>query len=1097
MGLVKRTLVLIALIAIICTCKHDNQTNVKPRGNIAKLRRVKRAKSPTLYYANSTSTFNCIIQHIHDVELNPGPNQNSPKCPTCEKTVKTNQHRTICEKCFSASHNKCILRNSKNLRARIPSYWTCPTCCLSTLPFFGCRDLDTSADTMNNTSPLDQHETMLNEKQNLLSFLHLNTQSLVSSVCELNLLIERYKFDIIGMSETWLHDNDLLIQHVAMPGYTLEYNNRAQGRGGGVGCYLRENIKYKRRKDIERISKIEHLWVQYEGRNKHSSLLIGIFYRSESVMPFDEWMNEFENVLSFVRSSAVLPLLITGDFNVNLLNDSSPKYKPYMDVLEQFNLEQVTVKPTRVTPTAVSLIDHIIVSNKTIVKYSDVLPCACVSDHDGPYVILNTKLPAYEPRYKYLRNERSFNPQQFRADVAQLPFSIIDSTTDPDEQLDYFNKLIRSCIDDHAPLRKVKVTRPPAPWIQDEKIQQLQKERNQSRYDAHLQKDQDAWSRFRKNRNDLKREIRSAKRRFYSSVFNSKNSKEVWKLINSVLHPPPLRIRAKPDELNSYFATTAHRILKSTRTPDEQTLRYINTLPGDPKKFRLKSVAVDDVAKIIRSLKAGSSTGADKIPIKFIKLVIDEIAAPLTIILNNFIAQSKYPACWKISRVCTIPKTSAPIKNDDYRPINILPALSKIYEKVVLQQLTEYIEAQNIYRDSIAGFRKGFSTGSALIRLRDDIRKAMNAQEITLLTLIDFSKAFETIDHTTAMKKLYDLGFSKSFIHWTFSYLSDRKQFTQIDADVSGLQPVDFGVPQGSILGPVLFNLYVNDIDDCCQSHSLQYADDTSIYESAKPQDIQKAVDNMNISLSNISAYARSNNLLLNEKKTVYMALGTSHLLQRHRNLSENVALNLNDKIINQQTTTKVLGVCVDRCIKWDEHVKNVLKSGYSKLVVLRKLKNFAPFKHRKMMAESLILSVIDYCDYVYSPLTQLQLRKLQKLQLSAASFVLRKYARVADLQTIRWLPIEERREHNLLKLAHKAMNLPSWPKMNTLVKRVRVRDLRDNENKLVIPEVSGTFQDSAARCFNRLPAELRSLKDYNKFSNNVKQFLYNKAFNN
>ena len=259
------------------------------------------------------------------------------------------------------------------------------------------------------------------------------------------------------------------------------------------------------------------------------------------------------------------------------------------------------------------------------------------------------------------------------------------------------------------------------------------------RYESHVSGDENAWRRFRDVRNKIKRAIR--REAFYRTAFSSKNPKEVWKIINTVLHPPPQRIQSDPNDLNAHFSTTAQRVLNVIPTPVDEITTYVNNLPGDEKKFRLKPTTIEEVSKILKSLKSGISTGPDNIPIKYIKIAVDDIAPPLTGIINSFISSREFPSEWKTSRVCMIPKIANPLKNDDYRPINILPVISKVFEKIVLQQIVSHVESHHIYKDTIAGFRKGYSTGSALLNLRDNIRKAMNAQEVTLITMIDFSKA--------------------------------------------------------------------------------------------------------------------------------------------------------------------------------------------------------------------------------------------------------------------------------------------------------------------------------------------------------------------
>ena len=199
-------------------------------------------------------------------------------------------------------------------------------------------------------------------------------------------------------------------------------------------------------------------------------------------------------------------------------------------------------------------------------------------------------------------------------------------------------------------------------------------------------------------------------------------------------------------------------------------------------------------------------------------------------IINNAIDKNEFPDKWKIARVSPIPKIDQPLDMKDYRPISILPVLSKVYERVILYQLCDFIERNAIYSANQSGFRKGHSTTTLLLKLRDDIIRAMNRSEVTLAILIDYSKAFDTINHNTLIKKLRSLNFSISSLKLIMSYLSNRQQFVQVNDKRSSTLPIHFGVPQGSIQGPVLFNLYVTELSDQITSHSIQYADDTSLY---------------------------------------------------------------------------------------------------------------------------------------------------------------------------------------------------------------------------------------------------------------------------
>ena len=235
--------------------------------------------------------------------------------------------------------------------------------------------------------------------------------------------------------------------------------------------------------------------------------------------------------------------------------------------------------------------------------------------------------------------------------------------------------------------------------------------------------------------------------------------------------------------------------------------------------FVIKYTSYNEVRKIILELRNDCSSGYDQIPIKFLKPVVDNITSPIVFIINSSIDKEIFPDSWKIARVCPIPKVDNPVNVKDLRPISILPVLSKVYEKVILPQLSDYIEKSSIYNTTQSGFRKGHSTSTMLLKFRDDIRKALNRNEVTMSVLIDYSKAFDTIDHQILLKKLVSLNLSNSSIKIIMSYLTSRHQYVQIDDQSSYRLPIYFGVPQGEYIGTSAFQLV------CCRTthmHQVQ-----------------------------------------------------------------------------------------------------------------------------------------------------------------------------------------------------------------------------------------------------------------------------------
>ena len=238
---------------------------------------------------------------------------------------------------------------------------------------------------------------------------------MVSTFNEFALTIQSYPLDIVTLSETWLKNHKELLEYVSIPGYATEFRHRDVIKGGGVGAYIKESIKYKRRKDIEEVKpQLEHLWLEIPGKNRNSRLLLGVMYRSERILTPNVWLEHLEDLLSHILVTWDGLIVLTGDMNIDLLSPSNNAItNRYQSLLDIFNLQQVVTLPTRVTKSSSSLIDHIITNNSSRISSTGVIPCSIVSDHDGPFVCINVRAKRFQPRYKYIRNMKTFNELDF------------------------------------------------------------------------------------------------------------------------------------------------------------------------------------------------------------------------------------------------------------------------------------------------------------------------------------------------------------------------------------------------------------------------------------------------------------------------------------------------------------------------------------------------------------------------------------------------------------------------------------------------------------------------------------------------------------
>ena len=496
----------------------------------------------------------------------------------------------------------------------------------------------------------------------------------------------------------------------------------------------------------------------------------------------------------------------------------------------------------------------------------------------------------------------------------------------------------------------------------------------------------------------------------------------------------------------------------------------------------------------MKSLRLDCSSGYDSIPVSLIRPVAEILASPLTHIINCGIDQNMFHKAWKINKITPVPKIEHPTVNDDYRPVSVLPILSKVYERLVCKQFVKYIDEKNIYKDTMSGFRANHSTDTLLLKIRDDIIKSMNRGEVTLAVLADYSKAFDTMNFSILIPKLSKIGFSKDSIRWVVSYLTNRYQYIQIDDKFSKKLPVLFGVPQGSVLGPILFNIYVSDLQNNVSSNTSQYADDTSFYEHAPVKGLKECAKKVNDALNDLNGWSRDCGLLLNPKKSKFMLFSSKRMSTVHSLNDGNVCeIIQDDNPLERVSDYKLLGVIFNEHLDWTNHFQNVTKACYTKLAQLRKIKRFTPYHIRKQLAESLILSKLDYCNSLFPNAPQYLLNRLQKIQNSAASFVIGKYSTRIDVIELKWLPIRARIDYSILKLVYKRLHKETLPVYLTLKKNVPRRTLRSSSGEdiyLSIPLETNTFEGVASRLFNGLPKMIRAEANKITYNNLCKAYL-------
>ncbi|KAG7295249.1 hypothetical protein JYU34_022246 [Plutella xylostella] len=530
----------------------------------------------------------------------------------------------------------------------------------------------------------------------------------------------------------------------------------------------------------------------------------------------------------------------------------------------------------------------------------------------------------------------------------------------------------------------------------------------------------------------------------------------------------------------------------------QRTLNHLSSMPTpDFTPFNFSQVTACDVKKSILSITS-NAVGSDSVSRKMILPIIDIILPVITHILNSSISSNTFPSTWKEAQIIPLPKKPNPTMSD-YRPISILPFLSKVLERLVHRQLSDFLVKNYLMNQYQSGFRPGHSTVTALVKITDDVRLGMENGQLTILSLLDFSNAFNAVDFDILLGVLRSLNVSPTVIDWFRSYLHGRRQRVRIEDSDSQWCNTLAGVPQGGVLSPLLFAIFINSISDNLTSSYHLYADDLQIYSLASPSELHNAIYDTNCDLDRISEWSYNYGLKVNPSKTQVIILGSSRLISK-LDYGQLPAVLFDGVRIEYSKKVKNLGIIMDSCMTWMAQVGEVSRKVFASAACLRRLRNFLPTATKIALAQSLLLPILDYADSCYLDLTEEQLNKLERLQNVCIRFIygLRKYDHVSEFRRkLKWLPIHHRRNTHILSLLYSILFNPSSP--SYLKERFEFRftthnkNLRSTENlRINIPPhttsfYSNSFTVQAIQLWNALPLNIRQAPSPASFKRMIK----------
>ena len=620
---------------------------------------------------------------------------------------------------------------------------------------------------------------------------------------------------------------------------------------------------------------------------------------------------------------------------------------------------------------------------------------------------------------------------------------------------------------------------------------------------------------FKSERQTASHSQAAARRRFFArQIENSSNSsKKLFNLTDELLGAPkskPLPSDCPTAKLPQIFCDYFSDKVKKIRTElDDLGASAPSFSAYEGKRFSdFQPVSEKD----IRDLIVQSSTKTcvlDPLPTEIVKEHIDILVPTITEIVNMSLASGVVPMTFKKAVVIPLLKKHNLDKNilKNYRPVSNLPFISKILERVVLNQCQIHLSENNLFEIHQSAYRKNHSTETALLSVVDELLSNNDKRLVSLVALLDLSAAFDTIDHDILLSRLqHTFGFHGTVLNWFSSYLKCRLQTVCINNVMSAPSPLSFGVPQGSVLGPVLFSLYTQPLSEVIEYHQCSYhkfADDTEISMHSSPDSFPSTQASVQSCISDVLLWMNSNKLKLNPEKTEAMISGSKRRLQQISSGS----MSVNGTSIPFLSSVKYLGVTLDSCLTMERHISTICRSTFLALRRISSIRSFLSVKSTATLVHASITSRLDYCNSSLSGISSEQLLRLQRVQNSAARLIMKKRKRdhvTPLLQKLHWLPISFRIQFKLAVLAFRFFDnsLPVYLS-RSLSFYQPARTLRSSSEKLlVVPSTSlqstasRSFSASVPRVWNSLPAHLRNLSSLSLFKSRLKTYLFKLAFN-
>ena len=975
-----------------------------------------------------------------------------------------------------------------------------------------------------------------------LTIISINIANLLSKLSSFKLFLnhittQNHAPDIIVVVETHITEisniyTEAELKHI-LPNYNFFHKGRQNKRGGGVGIFISKKLSGEAVICKETEAKVEFIEETFEnivitipeaiqtGSSK-KDLIVAAIYRQPNNNNFEAFERELEKLLCILDRKQC-EVVLAGDFNLDLLKyESHSPTATYLDLVTMHKFLPRIVRPTRIQKQSATLIDHILTRDSDSCLVSGILETEIAgnngfTDHFPTFIILKSqsirsfKEATFTKSYFTSENHRS-RREGLRGENWNELYDISDPDIIYDRLQDIYGKHYNKNLTTKTCKRgSNRIKR--EPWMTSELLTDMRRR-------DRLAKKKDRRADYKKLRNEIVAKSRKAKKDYLDRQIRDSvgNIKKHWSLIREATNKANNKEetttkfhykgnwtedpQTNADLMNEYFSSIGRETNDSVGTATKPAEYFLHKHSQKNQHSMLFSdITEQDVLDACTTFTMKTSADSAGFKQNIVLQDTDILAPVLAHLINCSQRAGKFPRNAKVARVIPAYKNKGSKHLfENYRPISLLPIFSKIIERLVYNKLFDFLVRYQILFDSQYGFRAGHSTLHATLDFTKMIENAIEKNDFAIGIFCDLSKAFDTLDHKLLLAKLNHYGICGKENQWFESYLTDRVQYVELNGYKSNVAPVAVGVPQGSILGPLLFLLYINDLPSAADLKCAIFADDTNLLTTgSNPQEV---IAKLNKELSSISEFFKANKLKLNAKKTKMVCFrkksAPAGLLQ--------MSVKLDGEELNFEEEAVFLGLTLDSTLNWEKHCAKVANKISRNNSLINKVKNLLPPSSLKLLYNSFIQPHILYGLPAWGGCSGRNKQRIIKIQKRAIRTVTKSYYNAHTeprMKKIGLIKFDDLYKQQCLLQVHDCIGKRAPILIEQLVQQEESTsryELRNTDNqllKLKVPLFKSragihSFRAQASAMWNSIPYELHISKK-SVFKNSLKRFfLYN-----